>query len=117
MEINTVHVQIAVAADLNSDNSKTTTNATTVPQQADSHEQVPPVIDKQKLQKVVEQWNQNAEKKGQELRLAIHEETNRMIVEAVDLTTNKVISTFPPQQILNLDDALEKEWKLLDKKI
>jgi uncharacterized FlaG/YvyC family protein len=114
MKITTVHVQSIVAADLKSDNSKMTT---TVTQQTNLHEQANPVIDKQQLQKVVNQWNQNAEKKGPELRLAIHDETNRLIVEVVDSVTKKVISTFPPQQILALDDALEKECKLLDKKI
>lgn len=114
MEINTVHVQSIVAADSKGDNSKMTTTAI---QQTNFHEQATPVIDKQQLQKVVNQWNQNAEKKGQELRLAIHDETNRMIVEVVDSVTKKVISTFPPKQILALDDALEEEWKLLDKKI
>jgi flagellar protein FlaG len=114
MEINSVTVQPAVANDLNSDSSKPMTTAT---QQNDSHRQVYPAIDRQKLQKVVNQWNQNAEKKSQEVRLAIHDETDRVIVEVVDVTTKKVISTLPPQQILNLDDALEREWKLLDKKI
>ncbi|MBU2699154.1 flagellar protein FlaG [Sporomusaceae bacterium BoRhaA] len=118
MKIDAGHVQSAV--DLNSDSGRamiSTASQTTSHEQADLHKEANPAVDKQQLQKVVDQWNQNAEKKNQELRLAIHEETNRMIVEVVDLTTKKVISTFPPKQILALDDALEREWKLLDKRI
>jgi flagellar protein FlaG len=70
------------------------------------------------LNKAVDVLNKKAEQEeNYDVRFAMYKDTNRVIVQVVDKITNKVISTFPPEQILKMAEMVDQEFKVIDKKI
>lgn len=70
------------------------------------------------LSKAIELLNKKAdEKENYDVRFAMYKDTNRVIVQVVDKTTNEVITTYPPKQILKMAEMVEEEFKIIDKKI
>jgi flagellar protein FlaG len=74
-------------------------------------------VDSVQLGKSVDKLNEKAVKENYNVRFAVYKDTNRIIVEVVDKSNNQVISTFPPKQILEMARMVDKEFKVLDKKI
>jgi flagellar protein FlaG len=74
-------------------------------------------VDSVQLGKSVDKLNEKAVKEKYNVRFAVYKDTNRIIVEVVDKSNNQVISTFPPKQILEMARMVDKEFKVLDKKI
>ena len=75
-------------------------------------------INAAQLSKAVDVLNKKAEQEDNyDVRFAIYKDTNRVIVQVVEKITNKVISSFPPKQILEMARMVEQEFKVLDKKI
>jgi flagellar protein FlaG len=56
----------------------------------------------EELQQGVERLNSTAHTFNTGLRFLIHEETNRMMVQVVDLDEDKVIKEIPPEKVLNM---------------
>jgi flagellar protein FlaG len=74
-------------------------------------------LDKSQLVKAVDTLNEKAIETNYDVRFAIYKDSNRIFVEVVDKANNQVISTFPPKQILEMALMVDKEFKVLDKKI
>ncbi len=74
-------------------------------------------LDTSQLEKAVDTLNEKAVETNYDVRFAIYKDSNRIIVEVVDKTNKQVISTFPPKQILEMALMVDKEFKVLDKKI
>lgn len=74
-----------------------------------------------RLAKAVERLNNSAEAADRQVRFALYQDTQRIIVEVVDKKTNEVVATFPPKQILKMAEALESETininKAIDKEV
>lgn len=51
---------------------------------------------------------------NREVRFAIFDGTHRIMIEVVDKTTNQVVATFPPKQILKMAATMEQD--LIDQK-
>ena len=65
----------------------------------------------------VEKLNTMAAQTDRQIRFSFYKDTHRIMLQVVDSETNKVLSTFPPTQILEMAASLESDGKLLDKKI
>ncbi|MBP2657534.1 MAG: flagellar protein FlaG protein [Firmicutes bacterium] len=74
-------------------------------------------VDSFQLEKAVDTLNDKAKEQNYTVQFAVYKDTNRIIVQVVDKTNNQVISTFPPKQILEMARMIDKEFKVLDKKI
>lgn len=74
-------------------------------------------VDSLQLEKAVDALNDKAKEKNYAVQFAIYKDTNRIIVQVVDKTNKQVISTFPPKQILEMARMVDKEFKVLDKRI
>lgn len=62
-----------------------------------------------KVKKAVEFLNENAEANSRQTRFALYGDTQRIYVEVVDKDTNQVVATYPPKQILQMAEALQKQ--------
>lgn len=69
------------------------------------------------LQAAMDTLNDKAAKENYNVRFAVYKDTHRIIVEVVDKSNDQVISTFPPRQILEMARMVDKEFRVLDKKI
>jgi len=78
---------------------------------------LPGEIDPSQLKDAVDKLNKKAEETNYDVRFALYKDLNRIIVQVVDKTTQEVVSTFPPKQILEMARMVDQEFKLLDKKI
>lgn len=74
-------------------------------------------VDSIQLTKAVDKLNDKAKEENYAVQFAVYKDTNRIIVQVVDKTSKQVISTFPPKQILEMARMVDKEFKVLDKKI
>ncbi|SFL44989.1 flagellar protein FlaG [Pelosinus propionicus] len=74
-------------------------------------------IDVSQLDKAIDTLNKKAEKNHYDVRFSVYKDSNRIVIEVVDKTNDQVISTFPPKQILEMALMVDKEFKVLDKKI
>jgi flagellar protein FlaG len=74
-------------------------------------------VDSFQLGKAVDILNEKASKENYDVRFSVYKDSNRIFIEVVDKTNNQVISTFPPKQILEMALMVDKEFKVLDKKI
>lgn len=74
-------------------------------------------VDSFQLGKAVDALNEKAAKENYDVRFSVYKDSNRIFIEVVDKTNNQVISTFPPKQILEMALMVDKEFKVLDKKI
>ncbi|HMM19544.1 MAG TPA: flagellar protein FlaG [Selenomonadales bacterium] len=63
------------------------------------------------LEKIVDKMNQDAEAANRQVRFALREDAHRIVVEVVDRSTNEVIATFPPKQILDMMASFAEEAK------
>lgn len=77
----------------------------------------PETVDLSQLGKAVDKLNDKASEENYAVRFAVYKDTKRIIVQVVDKTNNKVISTYPPKQILEMARMVDQEFKVLDKKI
>ena len=64
-----------------------------------------------RLIKSVEILNDNAEANERQIRFAFYKDTHRIFVEVVDKETNQVVVTYPPEQILQMAEALQQQSK------
>lgn len=60
------------------------------------------------LNRAVDKLNQAAELFNRHLRFKLHEDTNRTIVQVVENGSDKVLSEFPPEKVLDMVANLEK---------
>lgn len=74
-------------------------------------------VDSLQLGQAVDTLNDKAKEENYAVQFAVYKDTNRIIVQVVDKTSKQVISTFPPKQILEMARMVDKEFKVLDKKI
>lgn len=63
---------------------------------------------KEELEKAVAQANEATKAVNVELSFRIHEETERKIVEVVDLNKEEVIREIPPEKLLNLIGKIQE---------
>jgi flagellar protein FlaG len=75
------------------------------------------VLGSHQLQQAVDVLNKRAEETNYNVQFAIYKDTKRVVVEVVEKITNKVVSTYPPTQILEMARMVDQEFKVLDKKI
>ncbi len=92
-------------------------NKTESPEINPNPNQNPAALDTSQLEKAVDALNEKATETNYDVRFAIYKDLKRIVVEVVDKTNNQVISTFPPKQILEMARMVDKEFKVLDKKI
>jgi flagellar protein FlaG len=68
-----------------------------------------------RLQETVDDLNKMAEKINPQVRFDFYKNTDEPMIVVTDTSTNQVISTFPPEQILAMRASDSKS--LLDKKV
>jgi flagellar protein FlaG len=76
-------------------------------------------VDANKVQAAVQKFNEAAEKSSQQVRLAWDNKADRMVIDVVDQSSGKILSTVPSQQILDMLASLDVKsiGKLLDKQL
>lgn len=65
------------------------------------------------LKRAVEQANEAAAQKSIALRFGIHEASGEFYVRVLDPSTNRVIKTVPPEELLDFRAALEQSYGVL----
>jgi flagellar protein FlaG len=72
----------------------------------------------EKLEDKVEQLNKTVEIFDRRIHFQIHEETNRIMVQVVEVETEEVLTEIPPEKILDLVARIEEMIGLIvDKKV
>ena len=72
----------------------------------------------EKLEDKVEQLNKTVEIFDKRLHFQIHEETNRIMVQVIEASTEEVLSEIPPERVLDLVARIEEMIGLVvDKKV
>ncbi len=67
----------------------------------------------EEVQEAVKQANKAAEAVNTSLRFQVHEKSERIMVEVVDLKRNEVIKEIPPEKLLNLIGQIQEIIGLL----
>jgi flagellar protein FlaG len=76
------------------------------------------LLDVQDLTKMTDALNKYFQVLNANIRFMLHEKTNRLIVQVVDQTNDKVLKEFPPHEFLDAMAAIRDYiGLLLDKKI
>lgn len=67
-----------------------------------------PVFKSETLKEIIEAINKTLRALKKEIKLKVHEETKRVIIQIIDAKTQQVLKEIPPEKILNLVLNLEK---------
>lgn len=59
-------------------------------------------IDEEKLTEIIEKLNRIFDVMGTELRFKVHEQTNDIIVQVIEVSSGKILREIPPEKILNM---------------
>lgn len=72
----------------------------------------------EELEKGIEEINDTIEALNKDLRFMIHEESDRMMVEVINLDKNEVIKEIPPRELLDMIGRIrEMVGLIIDEKI
>lgn len=69
--------------------------------------------DEKALQQAVDELQRKVQISASNLHFSIDHETGRTVVRVTDVNTQEVIRQIPPEEILHLDQALDRVWGLL----
>lgn len=70
------------------------------------------------VENVVEDMNDIVEKVREHLQFKVHEDTNRLMVQIIDLSTREVLKELPPEEMLDLSARIqEMVGILIDEKV
>jgi flagellar protein FlaG len=69
--------------------------------------------DEKALQQAVDKLQRKVQISASNLHFSIDHETGRTVVRVTDVNTQEVIRQIPPEEILHLDQALDRVWGLL----
>lgn len=69
--------------------------------------------DEKALQQAVDELQRKVQISASNLHFSIDRETGRTVVKVTDVNTQEVIRQIPPEEILHLDQALDRVWGLL----
>ena len=69
--------------------------------------------DEKALQQAVDELQRKVQISASNLHFSIDHATGRTVVRVTDVNTQEVIRQIPPEEILHLDQALDRVWGLL----
>lgn len=66
-------------------------------------------IDKEEVKQAVAKMNYQLQQDQRDVRYKIHEKTHRLMVQVIDHKTKEVLSTMPPEKILDIIASFDEQ--------